>query len=85
MEDNSIQGSIKKRNIRVDVNGGNENVEAMLINVLHVPRIAKNLFFVMNTTSLGHVIEFGKKGCVITNNQKKVVALDVKKISLFKL
>jgi len=39
----------------------------------------------MKTTSLGHVVEFGEKGCVITNNQKKVVALDVKKNSLFEL
>ncbi len=60
-------------------------MEAMFINVLHVPRIAKNLFFVMKTTSLGHVVEFGEKGCVITNNQKKFVALDVKKNSLLKL
>ncbi len=59
-------------------------MEVMLINVLHVLGIAKNLFSVMKTTSLGHV-EFGEKGCVITNNQKKVVALDVKKNSLFEL
>ncbi len=60
-------------------------MEVMLINVLHVLGIAKNLFSVMKTTSLGHVVEFGEKGCVITNNQKKVVALDVKKNSLFEL
>jgi hypothetical protein len=34
----------------------------------------------MKTRSLGHVVKFGEKGCVITNNQKKFVALDVKKI-----
>jgi hypothetical protein len=39
----------------------------------------------MKTTSLGHVIEFGKKGCVVSNNQKKVVALAVKKNSFLKL
>jgi hypothetical protein len=49
--------------LSVNVSGGNEIVEAMLINVLHIPRIAKNLFFVMKTTLLGHVVEFGEKGC----------------------
>jgi hypothetical protein len=60
--------------------GGNKFVEVSLTSILHVLELAKNLLFVTKSTLLGHVIEFGKKRCVITNNHKKVVAFGVKKI-----
>jgi hypothetical protein len=48
----------------------NEIIEVIYIKVLHVPILAKRII-VIKTTSLVHVIAFGKK-CVITNDQKKV-------------
>jgi hypothetical protein len=36
-----------------------ENIaKGTFIDVLHIPRIAKNLFFVIKATSQGHMFEF---------------------------
>jgi hypothetical protein len=82
--DNSVQEAVGKGNIQVSMSvRGNERVKAIRTNVLHVPGIAKKNSSVTNVTkatSSGHVVEFGEKGRVITNIQKKVVALGVKKI-----
>jgi hypothetical protein len=43
--------------------GGNETIDVVLTNVLHVLGLAKHLFFVTKTTSLGRIFEFGKKKC----------------------
>jgi hypothetical protein len=41
--------------------GGNEDVEVVFTNVLHILGIIKNLLFITKATSLNHVVQFGKK------------------------
>jgi hypothetical protein len=58
MGDNSIQEAIRKGNMDVIMEIGKSVVKGTFIDVLHVPRIVKNLFSMSKAVSQGHMFEF---------------------------
>ncbi len=55
MGDDLIQEAIGKGNIDVSMTIGENTLPKVFNNVLHVPRIVKNLFFMSKVTSIGHI------------------------------
>jgi hypothetical protein len=58
MGNNSIQEAIGKGNMDIIMEIGKSVVKGTFIDVLHVPRIVKNLFSVSKVVSQGHMFEF---------------------------
>jgi hypothetical protein len=84
MGDNFAQKTIGKGDIKVSMSmGGNEILDILFTNVLHVPKLAKKNFFVTKSITLGHVFEFGGKRCVTMNKQKKIVRLSLRENGLY--
>jgi len=63
---------------------GDTTIKGVLTDILHVPGIAKILFYVSKTTSLNHVFEFNNI-VVVRNNQRTVIGEGVNDNKLYKL
>jgi hypothetical protein len=63
MGDNFAQKTIGKGDIKVSMSmGGNEILDILFTNVLHVPKLAKKNFFVTKSITLGHFLNLEEKG-----------------------
>jgi hypothetical protein len=67
MGDNSIQEAIGKGCIDISMTIKKNVLPRMLTNILHVPKIVKNIFSFNKATSYGHIFKFGNKR---VHNQK---------------
>ncbi len=85
MGDDLIQEAIGKGNIDVSMTIGENTLPKVFNNVLHVPRIVKNLFFMSKVTSIGHIFQFKNNECIIKNIHKEVVGHGTRDNQLYKL
>jgi hypothetical protein len=73
MGDNSIQEAIGKGNMDVTMERGENIIRGAFTNVLHIPKIAKNLFSMIKATSQGHTFEFQNNPCTLKIKDNYVV------------
>ncbi len=85
MGNNSIQEAIGKGNLDVTMEIGESIVERTFIDVLHISRIAKYLFFVIKATSQGHTFEFQNNSCTLKNKDNHVVGKGIRENWFYKL
>jgi hypothetical protein len=85
MGENSIQEAIGKGNMDVTMEIGENVVRKTFIDVLHVPRIVKNLFSMSKVISQGHMFEFWNKSCTLKNKNNHVVGEGIHENRFYKL
>ena len=78
--------SIRIGNVAIELLLGNGNTrQCHLYNVLCVPKLSYNLLSVSKATEAGKRVEFNSTGCQIMNKEGKVVAVGIRKGSLYYL
>jgi hypothetical protein len=54
-------------------------IVAMLNDVIYVPNLTNNLFFVSEVTSQGYSVDFGDDNCEVKKTKKKVIVCMIQK------
>lgn len=79
MGDNSTQEAIGKGKIKMRLLVGGNTIFATLNDVIYVPSLVKDLYYVNKATSQGYNVEFGDDNCKVRNNHKRVVTQGIQK------